>query len=457
MIAYYSRVSTAEQAESGYSIDEQQERLEKYCDAMGWKARQSYTDPGFSGASTDRPALQKLIKDVKSGKIQKVVVYKLDRLSRSQKDTLYLIEDVFIANGCDFVSMSENFDTSTPLGRAMIGILAVFAQLEREQIKERVTIGREARAKDGKWHGGSSSPIGYDYINGELIINDFEAAQIREVFNLFQQGYTYTEIVSILNDRGWHHKYGCWKIQRVRQVLRNPVYVGKVVFSGKESVGKHEPIIEPDVFKSVSQGFTSPKKGYKRRPINESYLVGKLYCSRCGARFTHTSSYSGHKREVKIHYYCCRNRLHSKQLNHEKCLNTTYRCDVLDKIIFDELRKLTIESVTDHRNEKQDISASIQKEISKLEKQRSRLIDLYSMGSFEASELTAKIEPLTASIHALEQQLNKRTLDEVESVIRSIGDVLDRGEPAHKRKIIDLLIDKVEIDSDDITIYWNFD
>ena len=148
-VALLARVSTQEQAINGHSIGEQIERMHKYCDAMGWTVYKEYTDAGYSGANTDRPALQRMIRDIKAGKINKVLVYKLDRLSRSQKDTLYLIEDVFLANNTDFVSMSENFDTSTPFGRAMIGILAVFAQLEREQIKERMQMGKEARAKEG--------------------------------------------------------------------------------------------------------------------------------------------------------------------------------------------------------------------------------------------------------------------------------------------------------------------
>lgn len=458
MIALYSRVSTAEQAKEGYSIGEQQDRLTAYCKSRGWSDYMLYTDGGYSGGNTDRPALQRMIKDISRGKVSKVVVYKLDRLSRSQKDTLELLEDVFLPHNVDFISMCENFDTSSPFGKAMIGMFSVFAQLEREQIRERVTIGREARAKEGKWHGGGSAPVGYDYIDGQLIVNDFEAAQIREVYDLFLQGYTYTEIVSILNDRGWNHKYGCWKIQRVRQVLRNPVYVGKVVFSGRESDGEHESIVDPEVFRRVSQSLAAPQKGYKRRPIHEAYLVGKLFCAHCGARYTHTSSYSGHKRDVKIHYYCCLNRLHPKQLNHDKCLNTTYRCDAFDEVVFDELRKLTIEDVADYRKSaKKDLNSAIQKELAKLEKQRSRLIDLYSLGDFDAAELTAKIEPLTASIRALEQQLDARTLDDVERVIRSISDILDGDEPAPKRKLIDLLIDKIEIDGDDITIHWNFD
>lgn len=188
-VALYPRVSSHEQTE-GYSIGEQIERLTDYCKAMQWDIYKIYTDPGYSGGSMDRPGLQEMLKDIKAGKIDKVVVYKLDRLSRSQKDTMMLIEDEFLAYGVDFVSMSENFDTSTPFGRAMIGILAVFAQLERENIKERTMMGKEARAKEGKWHGGATEPIGYDYdpATDLLSVNEYEAMQIREVYEAFLQG-----------------------------------------------------------------------------------------------------------------------------------------------------------------------------------------------------------------------------------------------------------------------------
>ena len=154
---------------------------------MGWEIVETFVDPGFSGGDTDRPGLKAMIKTVETSDIDKVVVYKLDRLSRSQKDTLFLIEDVFLKNNTDFVSMNENFDTSTPFGRAMIGILAVFAQLEREQIKERMSMGKEARAKEGKWHGGATEPIGYDYdpVTELLNVNEYEAMQVKELFELF--------------------------------------------------------------------------------------------------------------------------------------------------------------------------------------------------------------------------------------------------------------------------------
>ena len=135
-VAIYVRVSTQEQAVEGYSISEQIDRLTKFCEAHSWKIYKVYTDPGFSGGNMNRPSLQKLFADCTQKRFDTVLVYKLDRLSRSQKDTLYIIEDLFLTNHVDFISMSENFDTSTPFGRAMIGILSVFAQLEREQIKD---------------------------------------------------------------------------------------------------------------------------------------------------------------------------------------------------------------------------------------------------------------------------------------------------------------------------------
>ena len=161
--ALYARVSTDAQAEEGYSIDIQGERLEAYCNLKGYESFEHYIDGGYSGSNLNRPSMQRLIQDCKDKKIDRVVVYKLDRLSRSQKDTLYLIEEVFLPHGVDFVSINESFDTSTPFGRAVIGILSVFAQLERENIRERTRAGMLGRVRDGYWPGGGRVPFGYDY------------------------------------------------------------------------------------------------------------------------------------------------------------------------------------------------------------------------------------------------------------------------------------------------------
>ena len=151
--AIYIRVSTIEQAQEGYSIGEQKERLIAYCKAQDWIIADIYIDGGYSGSNLKRPAIQKLMSE--THKFDIVLVHKLDRLSRSQRDTLYLIEEIFLPNKIDFVSMQESFDTSSPFGKAMIGLLAVFAQLEREQIKERL--------RWGAWPG-----LNKDYIMAEV-------------------------------------------------------------------------------------------------------------------------------------------------------------------------------------------------------------------------------------------------------------------------------------------------
>lgn len=190
----YIRVSTLEQAQEGYSIGAQKERLIAFCKAHDWAIADIYVDGGYTGANLDRPGMQKLISEI--GKMDVVLVYKLDRLSRSQKDTLYLIEEVFLPNNVDFVSMNESFDTSTPFGRAMIGILSVFAQLEREQIKERTQMGRIARAKQGLYHGGGCMPIGYDYKDGKLVVNEYEAIQIKKIFEWYIGGMATDKILA---------------------------------------------------------------------------------------------------------------------------------------------------------------------------------------------------------------------------------------------------------------------
>ena len=189
--ALYIRVSTEAQAEEGYSIQAQTERLEAYCKAMGWDHYRFYTDGGYSGSNLDRPEMTRLIADAKGGQVATVVVFKLDRLSRSQKDTLYLIEDVFLTNGVDFISLNESIDTSTPYGRAMIGILSAFAQLERENIYLRTRMGMVERVRQGYWMGGGGVPFGYDYDQtAGILVPNADAPRVRQMYDLYLKGWS---------------------------------------------------------------------------------------------------------------------------------------------------------------------------------------------------------------------------------------------------------------------------
>lgn len=455
MIAIYCRVSTTEQAEHGYSIKEQEDRLRSYCDALGLGKPKAYIDAGHSGAKIDRPSLQLLIHDVKLHKIDKVIVYKLDRLSRSQKDTLTLIEDVFLANGCDFVSISENFDTSTPLGRAMIGILAVFAQLEREQIKERMTMGREARAKQGKYAGSWLHPIGYDYIDGELIVNEFEKAQIIQIYNDYLSGMTYRAIAKRLNDSGLTHKYGKWRAETVRTTLERKTYIGYVRFGEDWYKGHHEPIIDEDLFYKVqnlkNRNYTAYMDLHRRAGRPTSYLGGLLVCKQCGQKYYKKATSSG---AYKYDYYVCLNRL--PKSGRGFCKNRYWRTEELDEIIFSEIRKL---SFSRKRRKTPVTPPAISAKIKELDKQLERLMSLYALDEVPLDTLQKKIQEISEQKQKLETIPDEpRTpIEEAEEIVTSFDEILEKGSFDDIRKALGTLIDKIELDGDDIYIYWAFE
>ena len=467
MIALYPRVSTQEQATEGYSIEEQIDRLKKYCEAMGWNEYRIYTDAGYSGANTDRPALQEMIRDIKDGKIKRVVVYKLDRLSRSQKDTLELIEDVFLANDCEFESVSERFDTSSPYGRAMIGILAVFAQLEREQIKERMSMGREGRAKKGKWRGGSNVPIGYDFIEGNLEPNEFEKMQIVEIFNLFLQGHQIGTIERLFLEKGYAHKYGKWNAKRIKLVLSNKLYLGQVEYNGTYYEGEHEAFVTQENFEKAQKILESRK--HSHRPPTRSYLGGLIHCKKCTAKYIncYNRSASGEYRYYSCHSRRKQNRAMIKDPN---CKNKTYREHILDEFIFEqiELLALDLNHIQKIRNENvnnQDAEKiqTIQKEIEKIYKKRSRYSELFSEELYTFDELQEKVKPLNEQKKALETELESLTNQETEiteseaiELVTSFSDIIKRGNYEEIRLTVESLIKKIEIDEDNIRIYWKF-
>ena len=474
MIGCYVRVSTAEQANEGYSVGEQTERLKKYAEAMGWSNYKIYTDGGFSGANMDRPALQKMIKDIKARLIDRVLVYKLDRLSRSQKDTLYLIEDVFLANGCDFVSMNENFDTSSPFGRAMIGILAVFSQLEREQIRERMTMGLEARAKEGKFHGSAVAPIGYDYIDGQLVIDEFEAMQIKSIFEKYVSGYSPNKIVDDLNSRGLTHKYGKWTRKVLRRALSRKTYLGKIEHKGKVYDGLHEPIISQELFDAAQRAQKERahefESGQRNGTVN-SYLGGLVYCAHCGAKYCKKTKYQTNKSVGKPYYYYICNSRHKKTeslIKDPNCKNKTWKMSELDDLVFNEMKKLALDPEYLKRvkgSKTKDIRPkAIERKIKEIDGQLSKLMELYALDGIPMDDLQAKINDLNTKKLKLSEEKTKILLEqelaitkkEAMQLLGSFEDVLESGSFEEIRAIITALIEKIEIDGDDVTIFWKF-
>lgn len=481
-VGLYPRVSSKEQVE-GYSIGEQIDRLTKYCEAMGWEVYKIYTDPGYSGGDTNRPGLQAMIKDVESGLLDKIVVYKLDRLSRSQLDTLYLIEKVFLANNTDFVSMSENFDTSTPFGRAMIGILAVFAQLEREQIKERMGMGKQARAKEGKWGGGSSEPIGYDYNidTEELEINEYEKMQILEAVDLFLKGTPLRTIANIFDKKGYTYrgrsgKTAKWDPKRFKYVFTNKLYIGYMKYRGEWYQGSHTPILTQETFDKLQILLKQRAEMYadhKRKCAGQTtYLGGFVYCKKCGARYSKQTG-TTRKPGVVNYYYCCysRSKKVPKMVKDPNCKNKNWRMKELDDIVISELKKLALDpdyyhTIREEKKNNSDLANKVmvlQKEIKHLDDQISRFMDLYGIGKFTIQQVSDKVDPLNEQKKALEAELEsinaipvEMTKEEVYEVVKSIDDILNRGDLNEIRLVIETLISFIEIDEDDVYIHWKF-
>lgn len=450
--ACYVRVSTDNQLEN-YSIEEQTDRLQAFCKAKDITIVKIYTDGGYSGGNTNRPALQQMLSDIENGSIDTVVVYKLDRLSRSQKDTLMLIEDHFLKNSVDFISINENFDTSTPFGRAMIGILSVFAQLEKDQITERFTMGRIGRAKNGYFHGGAYAPTGYDYVDGNLVINDYEALQVRELYERFEKGYSIHNCWKYMQTN-YTTKYGAWKSETlIRNVLRNEIYIGKVKFGGKLYPGQHQPIISEELFNKVQSIMDNRRRGSNtsgRSPFKAGTLLsGFIYCEKCGARF--------HGEHGNYSCYS-RTKGDKKYIKDPNCKNKKWKITNLDAVVIDYICNLNFELI-DSATKPEEPTPDYSKRIAEIDKQIGRMLDLYQLGSIPIEIISQKIDGLYKEKEILQSaelpQPQHNSIEELLQARDKFISVLNGGGLEEKRACLSLLIKRIEINDDKVNIILN--
>lgn len=466
-VALYPRVSGHEQ-EDNYSIPEQIDRMKKYCAAKDWTVYKIYTDSVYTGASMDRPGLQAMIKDCEAGKIDMVLVYKLDRLSRSQKDTMYLIEDVFEKHNVGFTSMTENFDTSTAHGKFIIGILAVFAQLERSKITERTTLGKKARAAEGKWHGSKWVPIGYDYTDGHLVPNEYEKMQILKIADMVLKGTPIRTAANIMTEKGYKHKYGIWDAKAIKRVLANPTNLGLIKDGKTYHKGLHEPIMDQETFDAFTELLERRKEkygaGYRK---HKSLLAGFIFCKHCGGRYARQTNGKG-----GLTYYSCysRNKSQPRMIKDPNCQNENYKAEELDEAILAEIKRLAVDPdyINHVRNNKpaDDVTQkrkSITSEIEKINTQISKMMDLYAMGSIDMDMISTKVAELNKSKNALQKESdsldapateNEMTFEEIRNLASLMED--ETLDLVDKRNIIQSLLYYIEIDNENILIHWKF-
>lgn len=463
--ALYERVSTTTQAEEGYSIDAQINKLTKFAESKDYIVVNHYTDAGYSGSKMDRPGLQNMIQHIKEKKIDIVIVYRLDRLSRSQKDTIYLIDDVFLKNNVEFVSMSESFDTTTPYGRAMLGLLSVFAQLERENIRERIKMTFAERARQGLYHGGSSIPSGYYMENGMLKVNETEAFVVRRVFELYSEGFSYDKIGDYIVDN--YSGMFSFSPRSIPHMLRNSIFNQKIKHYEKEYQGVHERIISEELWDKVQARLNRNSKIV--RSGNFTFLLtGIIYCAHCGAKMMAMRGPKLKSGKRYGYYQCYSKRGTPKYMVVDpNCpAQKTYRSDMIEKHVIDSLNKLTLEKFEEMIDDTQTDTQSMKKEIEELDKKLDKLIDLYTIGSIpkdmlsvRATDLSKKKASLINTVNEIENKnIRKKerfALDQTKK-IEELKDLdWENTSVQEKRKIIYPLIDKIEVSKTDVIIHWN--
>lgn len=318
-VAIYPRVSTDMQSEDGYSLDGQIERCKAYCASQGWEVYDIYIEEGESAKDLNRPELQRLLRDAERGLFDVVLVYKLDRLTRSVRD-LHKLLDTFEKYGIKFRSATEIYDTTTAMGKLFITIVAALAEWERGNLAERVRFGMETLIDEGQWPGGPV-PVGYSWDKDtmQMSIIDDEARTLRELRRVYMSGEGFGSTATILNTTGFTHRGAPWSSQSVWYVLDNPFYAGKLRYGGKKKNGKYasrkkEERVSvkwanhkyPTIF--TWEEYEEHNARMKRREFyghskkREYWFTGVIRCARCGGAMT------GRPKKSGVISYICSNR-----------------------------------------------------------------------------------------------------------------------------------------------------
>lgn len=313
--ASYSRVSTDEQAIQGYSLEAQEESIIRYIQEHGWEFVGSYIDPGRSGKNLKRPEIQKLIKDVKDGKIDIIVIHKLDRLTRNIGDLHYLI-NLFDEKKIQLHSITEKLDTSTAMGRMFVYMLGVFAQWYRENLSEEVIKGQLAKHRKGK-RVALGDIYGYDVVDGKLVINPVEAQYVHIIFELYvYKGYGYDRLCQYLNGRAPSKTGGIWVPSTVKGILQNVTYIGKNSWKPKKAPeesrdivdGDHEPILDEELFNLAQKQMKRRRNKEMSRSSYHHPFSSILKCGECGASY-HAHNTVKRRNDKKAYTnYRCQNR-----------------------------------------------------------------------------------------------------------------------------------------------------
>lgn len=438
--AVYTRKSTTAGLEQEFnSLDAQRDACTSYLQRQsGWTlVNERYDDGGYSGSNVERPAFQRLLSDIDARKIDVILVYKVDRLSRSLLDFARVMER-FAALDVAFVSVTQNFSTADALGRLTLHMLMSFAQFEREMVSERTRDKIAAARRKGKWTGGPV-PLGYTVEKGRLKVHELEAVLVRKIFALYEQHRSALSVARLLNERrapkrcrtvnGKVRASRPWSTNDILRVLKNPVYAGYMPYDNALHAGEHTPIITVDVFTQTQAQLKSATRVTGDRKRNLDYVLrGLLRCACCGGGFTAASSRS-HR------YYRCTTRYRQGSA---ACPSQPLPAQAIESYVYEHLREALADGAL-----ATEVAASVQAQAAvrrrDIASEQQRLPVEIAALSDERKRLSETSEALTGAARRL-----------VDERLAQIGDQIAR----YEGRLYDAERDLAALDTQEVELGW---
>lgn len=492
--AIYTRVSDEEQLTSDFtSLDSQREYAENYIksqEALGWEIYpEKYNDPGYTGGNMDRPGLQKLLADARRGKFNVVVIYKIDRLTRSLRDFGKMWE-LFEKYNISFVSITQKFDTTTSMGRLMLHILLSFAQFEREINSERTRDKKMASAKKGKWLGGYPM-VGFD-LNREtkkIVVNKKEVKQVEFMFKTYLKEKSCLKAANIINAKGYRAK--AWITKKGRHMggrlftktslkdhLKNPIYIGKIRYKDTWYDGEHPAIINRELFDQVQHHITKNGK-LKHSPYktvrNNCLLTGLVRCTYCGSKMTASASRS--KNGKYFLYYRCTK---VNKMDRSACEFRHIAARELENIVIERLSFLSkspkildkmiqkahsststiLPELRDELNSKLKIQSELENDIENLKiciREKLREKQNVDFLIEDRKELIQKQNNLNKEIESLRTKIDETkdriiSVESIRSNLEYFQEFFSKLEYIEKRHLLNLLIREIRVSKQKIEI-----
>jgi site-specific DNA recombinase len=465
-VAIYTRISTDESMQP-HSLDAQQQRLEAYVASQeGWRIVRRFEDKA-SGATLDRPALERMLREADAGRFELLLVYKVDRLARSTRGLAQLLEQLD-GDGVGFRSASEPFDTTSSAGRMMVQMLGVFAEFERATIVERVIAGMERKASRGEWTGGAI-PYGYrlDAERRHLEPDPLETPLVEEVFDRYvRRRDGATTIARSLTDNGYRTKNGKpFNPQAVFTILRNRVYLGEINYRGSHYPAPHPPLISTETFERAQQILAERGEtaGLRRSNQSDYLLTGLVSCNRCGKRYIGAAARA---KAGRYRYYVCFSR---QRYGRKHCDGDNLPADLLEELILKQLvhvlddTPLLQQAITEahaeldaDRPRRERLLDQLGAEAKKVDAALDRYFDAFETGALTAESCKHRLDELGRRRNALDQQRAELegeiaeappppTAEDLAELAAEVDTIIRSADPRHTKTLLQALVHRINV------------